>query len=82
MLKLTFIAIGSSGVASGFKCSISLCTNFGLRVGWDISKAKTFTCLGKCEDEMDVSAGWGGGGRDSIKQKQPSKGRRGDVKIF
>lgn len=61
MLKLTFIAIGSSGVASGFKCSISLCTNFGLRVGWDISKAKTFTCLGKCEDEMDVSAGWGGG---------------------
>lgn len=62
MLKLTFIAIGSSGVASGIKCSISLCTNFGLRVGWDISKAETFTCLGKCEDQMDVSAGWGGGG--------------------
>lgn len=62
MLKLNFIAIGSSGVASGIKCSISLCTNFGLRVGWDISKAETFTCLGKCEDEMDVLAGWGGGG--------------------
>lgn len=75
MLKLNFIAIGSSGVASGIKCSISLCTNFGLRVGWDISKAKTFTCLGKWTFQQD-------GGGDSIKQKQPSKGRRGDVKIF
>lgn len=68
MLKLNFIAIGSSGVASGIKCSISLCTNFGLRVGWDISKAETFTCLGKCEDEMDVLAGWGGGGGERFNQ--------------
>lgn len=61
MLKLNFIAIGSSGVASGFKCSISLCTNFGLRVGWDISKAKTFTCLGKWTFQQD------GGGIQSNK---------------
>lgn len=61
MLKLIFIVIGLFGVVLGFKCFISLCINFGLRVGWDILKVKIFICLGKCEDEMDVLVGWGGG---------------------
>ena len=50
MLGLNFNANGSSGVASDFKCSVSICTNFGLKVNglemlrvWDISKAKTST---------------------------------------